>query len=114
KKYGLLWGATTADWGDVQPEHPWGVELDENSHLAIDIYDNAMFLVAIDNYLELEPSDARKWQKTRKKIAKNTMKHLWDKEKQKFIPHIYLDGSPFPESFNEDVVYYHGGTTIAI
>lgn len=114
KQYGLLWGATTADWGDVQPEHPWGVELDENSHLAIDIYDNAMFLVAIDNYLELNPTDARKWQKTRKKIAKNTMKHLWDKKEQKFIPHIYLDGSPFPESFNEDEVYYHGGTTIAI
>ena len=31
-EYGLLWGATTADWGDVQPEHPWGVALDENSH----------------------------------------------------------------------------------
>lgn len=25
KQYGLLIGATTADWGDVQPEHPWGV-----------------------------------------------------------------------------------------
>jgi len=22
--YGLIWGATTADWGDVQPEHNWG------------------------------------------------------------------------------------------
>ncbi|NIA28869.1 MAG: hypothetical protein GWP06_03015, partial [Actinobacteria bacterium] len=30
KKYGLLWGGTTADWGDVQPEHKWGVVLDEN------------------------------------------------------------------------------------
>jgi hypothetical protein len=24
EKYGLIWGATTADWGDVQPEHKWG------------------------------------------------------------------------------------------
>ncbi len=24
KQYGLTTGATTADWGDVQPEHPWG------------------------------------------------------------------------------------------
>ncbi|MBL9127547.1 MAG: hypothetical protein JNL97_07870, partial [Verrucomicrobiales bacterium] len=29
---GLLWGATTVDWGDVQPEHEWGVELDASSH----------------------------------------------------------------------------------
>ena len=28
--YGLIIGATTADWGDVQPEHPWGVEIDKN------------------------------------------------------------------------------------
>jgi hypothetical protein len=24
QEYGLIWGATTADWGDVQPNHPWG------------------------------------------------------------------------------------------
>ena len=28
REHGLVWGATTADWGDVQPESPWGVELD--------------------------------------------------------------------------------------
>lgn len=114
KKYGLLWGATTADWGDVQPEHPWGVYLDENSNLAIDIYDNAMFLVAIDNYLELAPDDRRKWQKVRKDIATNAMKHLWDTERQKFKPHLYLDASPFPSTFDEDEIFYHGGTAIAI
>jgi len=25
QEYGLIIGATTADWGDVQPEHGWGV-----------------------------------------------------------------------------------------
>ena len=25
EKYGLIYGATTADWGDVQHSHPWGV-----------------------------------------------------------------------------------------
>jgi hypothetical protein len=51
KKYGLIIGATTADWGDVQPEHGWGVDLDRNTHPAIDIYDNAMFLIALDNFI---------------------------------------------------------------
>ena len=32
--HGLVWGGTTADWGDVQPESPWGVEMDANSHKA--------------------------------------------------------------------------------
>ncbi|MDX2432830.1 MAG: hypothetical protein QNK35_17965 [Bacteroides sp.] len=44
--YGLIWGATTTDWGDVQPEHDWGVFLTEDTHYALDIYDNAMFLIA--------------------------------------------------------------------
>ncbi len=114
QEYGLLWGATTADWGDVQPGHPWGVYLDENTHYAIDIYDNAMFLVALDNLMELLPDTKTKWAPIRKQIAENSLKHLWDTQRQKFIPHIYLDQSPFPETFDEMEVYYHGGTAVAI
>ncbi len=116
KQYGLLWGATTSDWGDVQPEHPWGVELDENSHLTLDIYDNAFFIIAINHYLDLtDNTDAKaRWTKVRDQIKENVRKHLWDNERQKFIPHIYLDGSPFPEDFDENRIYYHGGTAIAI
>ena len=44
----------------------------------------------------------------------NVRKYLWDSEKQKFRPHIYLDGSPFPEDFDEDAIYYNGGTAVAI
>lgn len=114
KSHGLLWGATTVDWGDVQPEHDWGVHLDSSSHLAIDIYDNAMFLIALDNLMELFPSKKSNWQSIRNDIATNTMKHLWDENNQKFIPHIYLKGSPFPTDFDENKIYYHGGTAIAI
>lgn len=115
--YSLLWGATTADWGDVQPEHDWGVELNADSHKAIDIYDNAMFVIAINDFLtlaQLTPSEWRYWTNTRDNIKKNIRKHLWDAAKEKYRPHIYLSGSPFPSSFNEAEVYYHGGTTVAI
>ncbi|MBL7143692.1 MAG: hypothetical protein ISS76_05615 [Phycisphaerae bacterium] len=115
--YGLIWGATTSDWGDVQPEHSWGVELDSSSHRSIDIYDNAMFIVAIKNYISLitsEISDQRMWQSVADKIKANTRKHLWDRDLHKFRPHIYLEGSPFPEDFDEHRIYYHGGTAIAI
>ena len=116
EKYGLLWGATTADWGDVQPEHEWGVSLDSLSHLCIDIYDNAMFVIAINNYVGLIDNDEAKsyWSNMAAKIKENVRTHLWDSTMQKFIPHIYLDGSPFPADFDESSIYYHGGTAIAI
>ncbi|NRF41425.1 hypothetical protein [Pedobacter foliorum] len=117
KKYGLVWGATTVDWGDVQPEHDWGVVLDSNSHRTIDIYDNAMFIIAINDFLsmaDLSPKSLKYWKGIKTSIATNIRKHLWDKAQQKYIPHIYLNGSPFPSSFNESEIYYHGGTAIAI
>ena len=114
EKYGLLWGATTADWGDVQPEHEWGVYLTEDTHYAIDIYDNAMFLIALENLMEISPGIKEKWMPVYNRIKDNCRSHLWDEANQKFIPHIYIDGSPFPDDFDENEIYYHGGTAIAI
>lgn len=114
QQYGLIIGATTADWGDVQPEHGWGVDLDNNTHPAIDIYDNAMFIIAMNNLMDMLPATRQKWDNIKSKVAVNCRKYLWDKNKQKFIPHIYLKGSPFPAGFKENDIYYFGGTTIAI
>lgn len=116
QQYGLIIGATTADWGDVQPEHIWGVEIDENTHYAIDIYDNAMLVLALNDFIDLSTDKAKikRWTEVREELKKNIRKHLWDQERQKFIPHIYLNGSPFPENFDENKIYYHGGTAVAI
>ena len=114
EEYGLIWGATTADWGDVQPEHDWGVFLTGDTHYTLDIYDNAMFIIAIRNYMELAPEQAAQWGPVAEALAENVRAHLWDEEHQKFIPHIYLNGSPFPEDFNENAIFYHGGTAVAI
>lgn len=117
EQWNLLWGATTADWGDVQPEHEWGVELDESSHRAIDVYDNAMFVIAIEDYLgfvEISEEKRAHWTTIKEDLKRNIRKHLWNENEKKFEPHIYLDGSPFPASFNESEIYYHGGTAVAI
>jgi len=117
RRYGLLWGATTVDWGDVQPEHRWGVQLDEKSHRAIDVYDNAMFAIAVDDFLEwTKPGSARaaRWRKVREALRRNVRRHLWDERRGKFIPHLYLDGSPFPGDFDETAIWVHGGTAVAI
>jgi len=116
-EYGLIWGGTTVDWGDVQPEDSPGVHLNDLSHKAIDVYDNAMFLIAVDNYVDLAKDDKKavaRWKGIGKKTRKNVRKHLWDSKADKFIPHIYLNGSPFPEDFDEARIYYHGGTAVAI
>ncbi len=116
-EYGLVWGATTVDWGDVQPEHEWGVEFDRNSHRAIDIYDNAMAVVAIEDLISMlsaSGAGVSRWSGARDRIRFNVRRHLWDVSRHKFRPHIYLDGSPFPEDFEEGRIYYHGGTAIAI
>ena len=116
EKYGLLWGAMTADWGDVQPNTDNVVDIDSTTTPAIDVYDNAMFIIALNYMAELtkNQADAEKWKNLSKSIAENTRKHLWDSQKQKFIPHIYIDKSPIPAGFDESRVYYHGGTAIAI
>ena len=114
EKYGLLWGATTADWGDVQPEHEWGVYITDDTHFAVEIYDNAMFLIALENLAELLPDRSGFIMDIHRDIAENAMKHLWDEENQKFIPHKYIDGSPFPDDFDENIIYQHGGTAVAI
>lgn len=116
EQYGLLYGAMTADWGDVQPNDDFGCDMNDLSFLAIDVYDNAMFIIALDYMQEMAttPADKKRWKELREQIATNTRKHLWDAERQKFIPHIYPGDSPIPEGFNEMDVHYHGGTTIAI
>lgn len=115
EEYGLIWGATTADWGDVQPNHPWGVKFDESTVPAIDIYDNAMFLIALDNFLDLhhDPEVMAIWKETYDKVRANTRKFLWDKKNQKFIPHLYFTCKQF-EDIDENLIYYHGGTAVAI
>lgn len=115
--HGLVWGATTVDWGDVQPEHEWGVELDASSHRAIDVYDNAMFAIALEDFIGLPgvtAPEAERWRAVRLNLRKSVLEKLWDPVEKRFVPHLYLDGSPFPPNFDEHRIDYHGGTAVAI
>jgi hypothetical protein len=116
KKYQLLTGATTQDWGDVQIEGGAVVDIDSNTHWAIDIYDNAMFVIALKDMVGFyqKLTDQQKWLHLKRVTEKNARQYLWDSKKHKFIPHLYLNISPFPASFNENNIYFHGGTAVAI
>jgi hypothetical protein len=117
KQHGLVWSGTRADWGDVQPESPVGSWLNGDTHRSLSVYDNAMLVLAINDYLELlgpDAPEAARWMKTRDELKRNTRKYLWDKKNQKYFPHLYLAGSPFPADFDENAIYYFGGTAVAI
>ena len=116
KKYGLITGATTFDWGDVQVEGGAVVDIDELTHWSIDIYDNAMIVIALKGMEKMSPNpaDRPRWADLAKSIASKSKEYLWDKKNNKFIPHIFLEDSPFPDDFNENAIHYHGGTAVAI
>ena len=91
--------------------------LNDKSHRALSIYDNAMLVIAINDYVQLlgkNTPEAAHWQAVGDRLKKNIRKYLWDAKRQKFIPHVYLAGSPFPKDFDENAIYFHGGTAVAI
>jgi len=117
EKYGLVIGATTIDWGDVQPENGWGVAINDHTKWAIDIYDNAMFAIAVNDFQKLKPHNyqtSRDWKQVALNLRASVRRHLWDASAKKYKPHIYIDGSPFPASFNESAILYSGGSVCAI
>jgi glycogen debranching enzyme len=117
EKYGLVKGATTVDWGDVQPEKGWGVAINAHTKWAIDIYDNAMFVIAINDFLAMKPKGykmQKDWAALAAGIKTNVRKHLWMADAQKYRPHVYLNGSPFSKTFEEDKILYAGGSVCAV
>lgn len=117
RQYGLIKGATTIDWGDVQPETGWGVNINDKTKWAIDIYDNAMLLIAMNELSDLlDKNDVRrnKLQQEALELKHNIRQYLWNEKNQKYVPHLYLAGSPFPKDFNEQQILYTGGTACAI
>jgi hypothetical protein len=116
-KYGLVTGATTIDWGDVQADGGWGVAINDKTKWAIDIYDNAMFVMALHDFVAMQPKGYKtkqNWAQIAANVTKNVRKYLWDSKEQKYIPHLYLNGSPFTPDFNEKEILYLGGSICAI
>jgi hypothetical protein len=116
-QYGLVIGATTIDWGDMQAQNGWGVAINEHTKWAISIYDNAMFLKAVNDFISMMPKNYHSeinWKKTAAGLKKSIRKNLWDARRKKYIPHIYLNGSPFSSNFNEREILYTGGSACAI
>lgn len=115
--YGLVTGAYTADWGDVQFEDIPGTHVSEKTHWTCDIYDNSMFFQAC-NELSVMCSDLGEnekavfWADTALSIKENTNKYLWQQDKGYYKMHVRV--SPVNPEFDEDDMFPMGGNVIAI
>jgi hypothetical protein len=115
--YGLVTGAYTADWGDVQFENTSGTHISEKTHWTCDIYDNSFFYQACNElslmYSDLEENEkAIFWADTARSIKENANKYLWQQDKGYYKMHVKI--SPIKLDFNEDEMFPMGGNIIAI
>ena len=93
---GLITGALTADWGDVENDTINCVDFGEGSTVTVDIYDNAMMVIALRDLSRMAPDgqETAKWQKMEAQFRKNIRRHLWDDRQKRFRPHLYPEGKP--------------------
>ncbi len=115
KKLGLITGAHTADWGDVDlvdDDAILSVNVDSNTIWTADIYDQGMFCLAADQlakmYGELkQESRAKFWKETADSIKANTNTWLWQEEKGFYRVHVHLDS--LQHEFDESDIFAMGG-----
>ncbi len=119
KDLGMIKGAHTADWGDVDlvDADQEAVYVDERTHWTVDIYDQSMFYQACLNLSEMleaaEDSDgSRYWFAKAKQLEKETNRLLWQQDKGFFQVHHHL--SPLQHPFVEENIFAMGGNAQAI
>jgi hypothetical protein len=119
KEFGLVTGAHTADWGDVDmidDDHK-AVYADKKTHWTADIYDQSMFFQACLNLAEMlgalgETKKKEFWLERAQSLRQNADKWLWQEDKGFYRIHIHLDS--LRHDFSEEWIFALGGNTQAI
>ena len=116
---GLLKGAHTADWGDVDlvDKDEKAVYTDERTIWTADIYDQSMFVQACRDLSRMlttlgRNEEALGWDKTAGAITRAARTHLWMEDRGYFRVHIHL--VEHRHGFDEDAILAMGGNTQAI
>ncbi|MCG2814921.1 MAG: hypothetical protein L6425_03135, partial [Candidatus Aminicenantes bacterium] len=119
KDTGLLRGAHTADWGDVDlvDKDEKAVYTDERTIWTADIYDQSMFVQASRELSRMltdlgRNEEALGWEKTAGAITRAARTHLWMEDRGYFRVHIHL--VEHRHGFDEDAILAMGGNTQAI
>lgn len=119
KKHGLLIGAHTPDWGDVDlvDSDSNAIYTDERTHWTIDIYDQSMVYEACLRLSQMldalgEKKKAAFWKNKAEIIKKNANRWLWQEDKGFYRIHLHLDS--LRHDFEEDDMFAMGGNAQAI
>ncbi len=118
-KLGMIKGAHTADWGDVDIVDAGqdAVYTDENTHWTVDIYDQAMFYQAARELAEMwvaigGKDKAAAWRGAAAAIQENTTAALWQEDRGFFAVHRHLDD--LVHDFDENDIFAMGGNAQAV
>lgn len=125
-RYGLLTGAHTADWGDVDmvDADQQAIYTDERTHWTADIYDQSMFYQACLNLAGMiEAGEAARgnpegqkradfWKEKATSIKISTNKWLWQEDRGFYRIHIHLDD--LEHAFDESDMFAMGGNVQAV
>ena len=119
KAHGLLTGAHTADWGDVDMNAPdqRAIYVDRATHWTCDIYDQSQFYAAARELAWMLAAAGRadkagSWREQAALIQKNADQWLWQKDKGFFRVHIHLDA--LKHDFDEEAMFAMGGNAEAM
>lgn len=119
RKTGLVIGAHTADWGDVEMEDAdqQAIYAGPTTHWTADIYDQSMFFQACLNLAEMlgarDPGKrTTSWKEKAEFIRKNADKHLWQEDRGFYRVHLHLDA--LTHDFDEDDMFAMGGNVQAV
>jgi hypothetical protein len=116
---GLITGAHTADWGDVDPEDPdqKAIYADERTRWTVDIYDQSVCyeacreLAAMLRELGVQER-AGAWEARALALQAAANLHLWQEDRGFYRVHLHLD--LLPHEFDEDGMFAMGGNAQAI
>ncbi len=118
-RYGLVTGAHTADWGDVDMSYPdqRAIYVDKNTHWTGDIYDQSMFYESAREIAQLWDSLGRKdksasWAKSAALDPKNADRWLWQGKRGFYRVHLHLDS--LRHDFDDDDTFAMGGNVQAV
>jgi len=119
RSHGLITGAHTADWGDVDMVDPdeQAVVIDNRTRWTLDIYDQSMFYAASLRLSEMllaagEEQRASSWKIQAESIRQNADKRLWNEEEGFYKIHLHLEN--WEHGFDEDNMLAMGGNAMAI
>jgi Bacterial alpha-L-rhamnosidase 6 hairpin glycosidase domain len=116
---GLIKGAHTADWGDVEMEDAGrnAIYAGETTRWTSDIYDQSMFFQAANDLargFEISgPRDkAGLWRERAETVRRNAAKWLWQEDKGFYRVHTHT--GPWRHDIDEDDIFAMGGNAQAM